>query len=91
MNTSFHSFQSFLPNWSGQNVTISINGGNIKARAELLKAPTNEIIPLKFGIRAAAATVKVMLFIIKFSKILGKGAESIQSKTVIEWYRISDK
>lgn len=35
---------------------ISISGGNISASAELLKAPTSEMIPLKLGIRAAAKT-----------------------------------
>lgn len=53
---SLYSFQRFLPSWSGQHVMISMSGGKISASAELLNAPTNEIIPLKFGIRAAAKT-----------------------------------
>lgn len=37
-------------------VIISMIGGKISAKAELLKAPTRDIIPLRFGIIAAAET-----------------------------------
>lgn len=60
MKMSFHSFQSCLPSLSGQNVIISMAGGKISASAELLNAPTSEIIPLKFGMSAAAVTVGQM-------------------------------
>lgn len=55
--TSFQSLHECWPSLSGQNVTISMIGGKIKARAELLTAPTRDMIPLRFGITAAAATV----------------------------------
>lgn len=61
MVTSFQSFQWCLPSWSGQSVIISMNGGKMSARAELLNAPTREMIPLKFGISAAAETGTIVI------------------------------
>lgn len=55
---SFHSTQHFCPNLLGQNVIISISGGNINANVLLLTAPTNEIIGPRFGIIAASTTNK---------------------------------
>lgn len=54
---SFHNIHLYLP-ISGQNVIISINGGNINANVELLSAPTNEITTPKFGTNAAKTTEK---------------------------------
>lgn len=52
--------RTHLPNpcFEDQKVIISINGGKIKARAELLKAPTREITAPKFGM--AIEKMKVM-------------------------------
>lgn len=58
MATSFHKIQFPFPSLSGQKVTISINGGNIKAKAELLKAPTKDMTAPRFGM--AIAKPKVM-------------------------------
>lgn len=57
INMSFHKIQLFFPNLSGQQVTISIKGGKISAKAELLNAPTSEITAPKFGIAIARAKV----------------------------------
>lgn len=46
-----------LPEQWSQNVMISIIGGKIKASAELLNDPTNEIIADRFGMAAAKATI----------------------------------
>lgn len=56
---SFHSTQLYFPSLCGQNVIISINGGNINASVDELIAPTNEIIGPKFGTIAAKITVKL--------------------------------
>lgn len=53
---SFQRIQFFFPNPWCQKVIISITGGKIRARAELLKAPTNEITADKLGIAAAKPT-----------------------------------
>lgn len=55
---SFHRIQRYLPNRSGQNVIISIIGGNINANVDELIAPTREMIGPKFGTSAAIITVK---------------------------------
>lgn len=46
-----------MPCFSDQNVIISMNGGKIKARAELLKAPTKDITAPRFGIAMAKTNV----------------------------------
>lgn len=53
---SFHIIQLYRPKPTGQNVIISIIGGAIRANAELLIAPTSEIIGPKFGMHAAKIT-----------------------------------
>lgn len=55
---SFHSILLYCPNPTGQNVTISIIGGAINANAELLTAPTREIMDSSRGMQAAKTTVK---------------------------------
>lgn len=57
---SFQSILLYFPNPTGQNVTISIIGGAIKANAELLTAPTNEIIDSSLGMQAAKTTVNIL-------------------------------
>lgn len=57
MPISFHNTQLCLPKSFGQNVMISMSGGNINANVELLTAPTNDIIGPKFGIIAASTTI----------------------------------
>lgn len=47
-----------LPEQWSQNVMSSIIGGKIRASAELLNDPTNEMIADRFGMAAAKATVK---------------------------------
>jgi len=51
-----------LPEHWSQKVMSSMIGGNINARAELLKDPTKEMIADKFGMAAARATVKHKYF-----------------------------
>lgn len=53
---SFQRTQLCFPNPSCQKVIISITGGNIRAKVELLTAPTKDITADKFGIAAAKAT-----------------------------------
>lgn len=55
---SFSRTDLLSPSFEDQNVIISINGGKIRARAELLKAPTREITAPKFGM--AMANTKVI-------------------------------
>lgn len=54
---SFQSIWLYFPNPTGQNVTISIIGGAINANAELLTAPTREMIDSKLGMQIARMTV----------------------------------
>lgn len=58
MISLIHITTNSLPEHWSQNVINSINGGKIKASAELLKDPTKEIIDDRFGMAAAKATVK---------------------------------
>lgn len=58
MARSFHKRHLLAPSLSGQNVIISMHGGKIRAKAELLKAPTREITAPKLGM--AIANMKVM-------------------------------
>ena len=55
-NKFLNSLHLYLPQ-SGQNVTVSMMGGAIKANVEELTAPTNEINRSIFGMAAASATV----------------------------------
>lgn len=49
-------FEIFWPGWVGQNVISSMMGGKIKAKVELLTAPTKEITAPKFGTAEAKKT-----------------------------------
>lgn len=61
INMSFKRIQLYLPRSESQKVIISIIGGKISARVELLAAPTNEITALKLGINIASPTEKKKL------------------------------
>ncbi len=57
MKMSFHNIQLNFPKPFGQKVTISMIGGNIKAKVDEETAPTSEITAPKLGTIAAKINV----------------------------------
>lgn len=71
ISRSFVSMNLVKPLFSGQKVMISIRGGKIKAKAELLKAPTREITAPRFGMAMEKTNVmKTKTVLVMYSATL---------------------